>query len=67
MLLFSTGNIIVAILNVITIIAVLTSVTGLIYMIGWKLGVTESLGVDLFVGFSVDYIVHVGCHYVHSY
>lgn len=66
-LLVSTRNIIVATLNAFTIGSVLVSVTGMIYMWGWKLGMAESLGMDLFVGFSVDYIVHVGHCYAESY
>src|SRR5258708_40177209 len=66
-LIITTHNIIVAVLNVITIAGVLASITGMIYMWGWRLGITESLGMDLFVGFSVDYIVHVGHQYAESF
>lgn len=45
---------------------VLSSVVGMIHILGWKLGVTESLAMDLFVGFSVDYIVHVAHEYLQS-
>ena len=58
-LIIATSNIFTAMYSVITIGAVLTSVCGFIYCIGWKLGIGESLGLDLFVGFSVDYVVHV--------
>jgi hypothetical protein len=66
-LIITTHNIIVAILNVLTIAGVLASIIGMIYMWGWRLGITESLGMDLFVGFSVDYIVHVGHQYGESF
>lgn len=65
-LILTTHNIYVAVLNVLTIAGVLASIIGMIYMWGWRLGVTESLGMDLFVGFSVDYIVHVGHQYAES-
>lgn len=66
-LVITTHNIVVAVLNVLTIAGVLSSVIGMLYMWGWKLGVTESLGIDLIVGFSVDYIVHVGHQYAEGY
>ena len=65
-LLIMTHNVIVASINVIAIGGVLLTVIGMIYMVGWDLGTTESFGIDLFIGFSVDYIVHVGHCYVES-
>jgi len=35
-------------------------------MMGWRIGIAESLAADFFVGFSVDYIVHVAHQYGHS-
>ena len=58
-LLITTGNIVVALYSVITIAIILASVCALVFMIGWELGVAVSLGLDLFVGFSVDHVVHV--------
>ena len=31
----------------------------------WQLGVSESLGTVIIIGFSVDYVVHLAAHYVH--
>ncbi|CDW73800.1 resistance-nodulation-cell division superfamily [Stylonychia lemnae] len=59
----ATQNIIVTLLAVITISCVLSSVIGMIQLIGWKIGISESLAMDFFVGFSVDYIVHVAMAY----
>ena len=53
-----------AVLNVTSISGVLFSILGMIYLLNWSLGVTESIGIDMFIGFSVDYIVHVGHCYV---
>eukprot|EP00452_MALV-II_sp_L67-6_P000005 gene5-49_t len=33
---------------------------------GWELGVPESIAVVIVIGFSVDYVVHLAAHYVHS-
>jgi hypothetical protein len=35
-------------------------------MFGWEFGISESISVVLVVGFSVDYTVHLGSHYIHS-
>ena len=65
-LMVMTQNIIVAVFNVISILGVLITITGMVYYMGWHMGIVESLGLDLFIGFSVDYIVHVGHCYVDS-
>ena len=33
---------------------------------GYEMGVAESIGTILVIGFSVDYVVHLASHYVHS-
>ena len=37
-----------------------------IKLAGWSLGIAESVGLIVFVGFSVDYIVHMCHQYVES-
>jgi predicted RND superfamily exporter protein len=32
----------------------------------WELGVAESMGIVILIGFSVDYVVHLSSHYIHS-
>ena len=32
----------------------------------WQLGVSECICVVILIGFSVDYIVHLGSDYMHS-
>lgn len=65
-LLLATHNIFVTFYSVMMITCVICSVMGMIQLIGWKLGVAESLATDFFVGFSVDYIVHVAHQYEDS-
>jgi predicted RND superfamily exporter protein len=33
---------------------------------GWELGTAESIGIVILIGFSIDYVVHLSTHYVHS-
>jgi hypothetical protein len=58
-LLFATHNVILTLYSVLMIACVISSVLCIIQLIGWKLGIAESLATDFFVGFSVDYIVHI--------
>lgn len=60
----STGNVIVAILALTCITGILCKVFVLIYLLGWKLGVTESIAVVISIGFSFDYIAHIANAYV---
>ena len=32
----------------------------------WQLGVSESIAMVIIIGFSVDYVVHLAAHYVHT-
>lgn len=32
----------------------------------WEIGISESISVVLFIGLSVDYVVHLAAHYVNS-
>lgn len=66
MLTVSSGNIIVALLSLICIAGILVNVLALIYLFGWKLGITESIGVVIAIGFSFDYVAHVANAYVES-
>jgi len=33
---------------------------------GYEMGISESIGTIMVIGFSVDYVVHLAAHYVHS-
>ena len=49
-----------------TIALITNAVVGLIPLLGWKLGVMESLNLTLVVGLAVDYCVHLADGYVRS-
>ena len=59
-------NVIVSLLCVFTIGCITVGVVGIIPMLGWKLGVLESLNLTLVVGLAVDYVVHLADGYVRS-
>ena len=63
----ATGNIVLAIYATICIAGVVTSVLGFCQVImGWNLGVAESVAGIIVIGFSVDYIVHMSHMYVEA-
>ena len=37
-----------------------------IQVIGWEIGVSESLAMVIMIGFSIDYVVHLSSDYMHS-
>uniref|UniRef100_A0A7M5XG14 SSD domain-containing protein n=1 Tax=Clytia hemisphaerica TaxID=252671 RepID=A0A7M5XG14_9CNID len=63
-LVITTLNWVVGVFAIVTIALITISVIGLIPMLGWKLGVLESLNLTLVVGLSVDYVVHLADGYV---
>lgn len=65
-LLFTSCNIIIALYSVLAIGGVVSNVMAFIYLLGWQLGASESIAMVLFIGFSVDYVVHMGHQYVES-
>lgn len=62
-LLVATRVIHIAVLATLSIAGVLVSVSGMMVMIGWELGSTESVLISIIAGFAVDYVVHLA----HSY
>lgn len=61
-----TTNWIVGLMAGGTIACITVGVVGFIPMVGWKLGVLESLNLTLVVGLAVDYVVHLADGYVRS-
>jgi predicted RND superfamily exporter protein len=60
----ATANIIVGLMATLTIAMVTGGVLGLIPILGWNLGVFESLNLTLVVGLAVDYVVHLADGYM---
>ena len=60
-LLITTNNYILSTMSLLSIVSVIMTVVCSIKINGWSLGIPESVGIIIFVGFSVDYIVHM-CH-----
>lgn len=65
-LLISTLNIVMAIYATASISCIVISVIALMEILGWSLGVIESIAIVILIGFSVDYAVHLANHYVES-
>lgn len=65
-LVIATRNYIVSIFAIISISLVICSIMAIIFIRGWGIGMSESLALIIFVGFSVDYVVHMCHQYVHS-
>lgn len=61
-LLFATGNIILAAISVSCIIAIVSSVLAFAVCMGWKTSVSEA--VIHVMGLSVDYVIHLGDAYL---
>ena len=60
----ATTNIIVGFMATMIIAMVTTGVLGIIPILGWKLGLFESLNLTLVVGLAVDYVVHLAEGYM---
>ena len=65
-MLIATQNIIVSTYALISVIFIVGSVTAIMVLQGWELGVPVSVATVIVIGFSVDYVVHLAAHYVHS-
>lgn len=65
-LVITTKNYTVSIFAICAISLVIASIMATIFLQGWGIGTSESLALIIFVGFSVDYIVHMCHQYVES-
>ena len=60
-LVVATQNYTVSIFAIFCISLVICSIMATIHICRWEIGFSESLALIIFVGFSVDYVVHM-CH-----
>jgi len=65
-LLLATLNLLQAFISVTCVGIVLLSMLAIMKMVGWDIGVSESLSMVIMIGFSVDYVVHLSSEYMHS-
>lgn len=65
-LVLSTLNWVVSILTTITIGGIVAMLTGVVYLLGWDLGITESIGIVIAIGYSFDGAAHIATAYVES-
>ena len=63
-LLLSTQNWIMAIFATLDIIGVMACELGIMQLMGWQFGVSESVAIVIVIGFSVDYVVHLANAYL---
>jgi hypothetical protein len=61
-----TGNVLIASYAVFSVLGILACVMAVIHLIGFQLGTAESITTVILIGLSVDYIVHLGNHYIES-
>lgn len=63
---FSTLNVPVSILATLSIAGIVAMLLGIVSLLGWDLGVTETVGVVISVGYSFDGVAHIATAYVES-
>jgi predicted RND superfamily exporter protein len=62
----SSRDLITSIVSILCIISVMLSLVGIMKLLGWDIGIIECICLIVFVGISVDYVVHIGHQYEHS-
>jgi len=65
-LLVATRNILIALYAIKSVVFIVLCVVAVMVLKDWQLGVSESIAMVIIIGFSVDYVVHLAAHYVHS-
>merc|ERR1712204_96954 len=65
-LMVSTQNWIVSLFAVFDIVGIMLCELSIMYLMGWKFGVSESVAIVIIIGFSVDYVVHLANAYLES-
>jgi len=65
-LVYATQNFVIGFYAVASIAAIVGCVLGSAYTLGWSLGLAESIAGVIVIGFSVDYVVHIGHMYSES-
>jgi predicted RND superfamily exporter protein len=66
-LVFATYNAIVSTFAILSIVLIVASVLGIVQLMGYDLGVAESIAGIIVIGFSVDYVVHLAHMYMEAF
>lgn len=65
-LIISSRSVLMTLFSLVCIFNVLLTLMTFIYILDWRFGLTESIGMIVFIGLSVDYVIHI-CHsYSHA-
>lgn len=65
-LLVSTRNLFISLYSIVSIGGIVACVLSFMYFMHWELGMVETISTVILTGLSVDYVVHLGNHYVES-
>ena len=61
-----TGNVAVAVLALVSLVAVVATVLGIFAVAGWSLGIVEAVSITILVGLSCDFALHLAEAYSQS-
>jgi hypothetical protein len=62
----STFNPFVAFLAMVNVAGLIACILGMMQLMGWEMGVIESISITVLVGLSVDYVVHLANSYIET-
>lgn len=65
-LLGATLNLLLTAMAIFCVAYIVVTIVAIMVLKGWQLGVSECICVVILIGFSVDYVVHLGADYMHS-
>tara|TARA_B110000285_G_scaffold80800_1_gene93272 strand:+ start:1716 stop:2195 length:480 start_codon:yes stop_codon:yes gene_type:complete len=65
-LLLTTKNFYISVMAILSISAIILGLMSMVNLFGWEFGIIESTCVIIFIGISVDYVVHICHQYIHA-
>lgn len=65
-LLLTTKNFQISVIAILSISGIILGLMSMIKVLGWEFGIIESVCVIIFIGISVDYVVHICHQYIHA-
>jgi len=64
LLFLTTRDIGITFISILSVAYIMLSVLTIIVLKGWEMGISESIAIELIIGLSVDYVVHLAAHFV---